>query len=137
MSRSGYSCELDNWDLIRYRGAVTSAIKGKRGQAFLKELLATLDAMPEKKLIRGDLATPQGEVCALGSVAVARGLNVAELDSENHKSMADALGINEKLVAEIEFINDDDFTYCQLTDEDRFIYVRRWVVKNIRSEAVA
>lgn len=57
MSRSGYSDDYDgdNWDLIRWRGAVTSAIRGKRGQAFLREALAALDAMPEKQLIAGDL----------------------------------------------------------------------------------
>ena len=38
MSRSGYSDDLDNWDLIRWRGQVSSAIRGKRGQGFLREL---------------------------------------------------------------------------------------------------
>ncbi|ENQ7660184.1 hypothetical protein ACEQOL_006537 [Pseudomonas aeruginosa] len=38
MSRSGYCDDLDNWSLICWRGAVSSAIKGKRGQAFLIEL---------------------------------------------------------------------------------------------------
>lgn len=33
MSRSGYSEDLDMWDLIRWRGAVKSALRGKRGQA--------------------------------------------------------------------------------------------------------
>jgi hypothetical protein len=46
MSRSGYSDDHSEWDLIRWRGAVASAIRGKRGQAFLRELLVALDAMP-------------------------------------------------------------------------------------------
>jgi len=56
MSRSGYSddCE-DNWSWICWRGAVKSAIRGKRGQAFLRETLAALDALPERKLIAKDL----------------------------------------------------------------------------------
>jgi hypothetical protein len=37
MSRSGYSDDLENWSLIRWRGAVASAIRGRRGQAFLRE----------------------------------------------------------------------------------------------------
>jgi hypothetical protein len=47
MSRSQYidDCD-DNWQLIRWRGMVASAIRGKRGQQFLKDLLAALDAMP-------------------------------------------------------------------------------------------
>lgn len=56
MSRHGYtdSCD-DNFALIRWRGAAKSAIRGKRGQAFLRELLAALDAMPEKRLIAREL----------------------------------------------------------------------------------
>lgn len=46
MSRSGYSDDIDNWDLIKWRGQVASAIRGKRGQLFLRELLAALDALP-------------------------------------------------------------------------------------------
>lgn len=44
MSRSGYNDDCDGWALIRWRGAVNSAINGKRGQAFLRELVAALDA---------------------------------------------------------------------------------------------
>lgn len=57
MSRSGYSEDWDgeNWTFIRWRGAVKSALRGKRGQAFLREALAALDAMPEKRLITHDL----------------------------------------------------------------------------------
>jgi hypothetical protein len=65
VSRSGYSDGCEGWDLIRWRGAVESAIRGKRGQAFLKELLAALDALPEKKLVANELVTLQGQVCIL------------------------------------------------------------------------
>ncbi|KGC50992.1 hypothetical protein DO66_5867 [Burkholderia pseudomallei] len=36
MSRSGYSDDCGGWSLIRWRGAVNSAIKGARGQKFLR-----------------------------------------------------------------------------------------------------
>lgn len=37
MSRSGYTDDCDDqWALIRWRGAVNSAIKGKRGQQALR-----------------------------------------------------------------------------------------------------
>ena len=50
MSRHGYSDDCDNeWRAIMWSGAVKSAIKGKRGQAFLKELLAALDALEKEK----------------------------------------------------------------------------------------
>ena len=55
MSRSGYSDDLETWQLIKWRGQVMSAIRGKRGQKFLRELLAALDAMPKKILITEDL----------------------------------------------------------------------------------
>ena len=45
MSRSGYSDDLEPWDLIRWRGAVNSAIKGKRGRALLQKMADALDAL--------------------------------------------------------------------------------------------
>ena len=69
MSRSGYIDDFDDqWSLICWRGAVKSAIRGKRGQSFLRELRDALDAMPIKKLISDDLVR-DGEVCAIGAVA--------------------------------------------------------------------
>jgi hypothetical protein len=67
MSRSGYSDDCDQWDMIRWRGAVASSIRGARGQAFLKEMLAALDALPEPKLIAEELES-DGAVCAIGAV---------------------------------------------------------------------
>jgi hypothetical protein len=46
---------MTNGACIRWQGVVKSAIRGKKGQAFLKELLSALDAMPEKKLIAEEL----------------------------------------------------------------------------------
>jgi hypothetical protein len=92
MSRSGYTeCSEDHearWQQIRWRGAVHAAIFGKRGQAFLKELLAALDALPEKKLIAHQLVDLSGNVCALGAVAKARGLDVSNLDPQNQYAVA-------------------------------------------------
>lgn len=51
MSRSGYHDDLDTLELGRWRGRVASAIRGKRGQKLLRDLLAALDAMPEKRLV--------------------------------------------------------------------------------------
>jgi hypothetical protein len=53
MSRSGYTedCE-DVLAIGRYKAILRSTMRGKKGQAFLKELLAALDSMPEKRLIR-------------------------------------------------------------------------------------
>lgn len=60
MSRSGYNndygdYDYDQWAAIRWSGAVKSAMRGKRGQQFLKDILAAMDAMPEKRLVRNVL----------------------------------------------------------------------------------
>lgn len=61
MSRSGYIDDYDddNGSLAMYRGQVASAMRGKRGQAFLRGLLSALDEMPEKRLIAGHLVVPE------------------------------------------------------------------------------
>jgi hypothetical protein len=43
--------DIDQWASIRWRGAVKSAASGSRGQAFFRDLITALDAMPEKTLI--------------------------------------------------------------------------------------
>jgi hypothetical protein len=93
MSRSGYSEDCDNdWGLICWRGAVASAIKGKRGQEFLYEMLHALAALPERKLIANDLEA-EGSVCALGAVGKARGISMKGLDPEDREKIAEVFGI--------------------------------------------
>lgn len=140
MSRSGYSDDCGGWELIRYRGAVASAIRGKRGQEFLRELLAALDALPEKKLI-ADALQADGAYCALGSVAHARGLppetlsrlSDAMYDADAY-TIADEFGINEKLAREIMFMN-DEYGYGDgrdgSRDELRFRQFRDWVEEQL------
>ena len=134
MSRSGYSESWDcnSWELIRWRGAVNSAIKGKRGQAFLRELLDALDSMPEKKLIADELVTPTGEVCALGRVAQVRGLDVAGVEPDDSEKVAKAFGISNALACEIAFHN-DEYWWGQAADdpEARWRSVRAWVERHI------
>lgn len=133
MSRAEYSDDIDDlWQLIRWRGAVTSAFRGKRGQAFLRELLAALDAMPNKRLIRGELVEG-GEVCALGAVAVARGINVEDVDPEDHKEVAATLGIADAMAREIMYENDEYFGFS-LDPEVRWGRMREWVAAQIREK---
>jgi hypothetical protein len=90
MSRSGYTDDgdFDNWAMIRWRGAVTKAINGKRGQAFLKEMLACPDAMLVKKLVHGELETKDGAVCALGSIGKSRGIDMSSIDPHDRDTVA-------------------------------------------------
>jgi hypothetical protein len=136
MSRSGYTDAVDDhWQLIRWRGAVKSALRGKRGQAFLREMLAALDAMPAKQLIQNELELPHGPVCAIGRVGRARGVDMSTIDPEDYEQIAELFGVSRALVQEIEHINDDDFCYRKETPEQRFERVRQWVVKQLERKA--
>ena len=117
-----------------YRGAVAQAIRGRRGQAFLREMLASMDSLPERKLIAGELQDKSGAVCAIGSVGASRGLDMSHLNyCENSEAVASFFGIARSLAAEIEFINDDDFHFSTSeTAERRFERVWKWVEENIK-----
>jgi hypothetical protein len=93
MSRSGYSDDNDdNWSLICWRGAVNSALRGKRGQAFLTELATALDAMPVKRLVTEQLQA-DGDFCTLGVVGQSRGLDMTVIDPDDAEAVADRFGI--------------------------------------------
>lgn len=127
MSRSGYveECE-DQLRYGRWRAQVKSAIKGSRGQAFLRELAAAMDAMPEKVLIAGELINDEGDCCAIGVVCKARGLDVSKTDPEEPEQVAGLVGIARPMAAEIEFENDEG-TWGSETPEARWKRMRKWV----------
>lgn len=127
MSRSGYIDDIDQWDLIKWRGAVASAIRGKRGQAFLLEMWKAMNALPDRALIAGELEV-DGAVCAIGSVGKARQLDMSKLDPEDHESIAAAFGIPHSLACEIMFEN-DEARYG--SPADRFAYMKKWIEKNL------
>lgn len=126
MSRSGYSddCDID-WNWICWRGAVASAIRGKRGQQFLREMLAAMDALPEKELIANDLEA-DGAVCAIGTVGKARGIDMSGLDPEDREKIAGIFGVARALVAETVFVNDEGGKHDE-TPAARFLRVRHWI----------
>lgn len=119
MSRHGY-IESDGDDPLaegRWRGAVRSALRGKRGQAFFRELIEALDAMPEKALAPRSF-TRDGEVCALGAVALKRGIDVSEFelppededswdDEINHDALGEKFGVASVMVREVMYENDE------------------------------
>ena len=157
MSRSGYSEDSDDqWELIMYRGRVASAIRGKRGQAFLLEALAALDAMPEKKLIAKSLKIEDGAMCVLGAVGQRRGFDAEKMKHLDQQFefgaqdyVASQFGIAEVMVREIVWENDDgshdkwimdeNQKWCRLceTPEQRFARVRSWIVSKVRPVPIA
>jgi len=136
MSRSDYSDDVDyQWAYICWRGAVAKAISGKRGQAFLKEMLQALDAMPEHRLIDGALID-KGNVCAIGAVGKSRSVEMSGLDPEDVYTIAETFGVSQALVREIYFMNDEGAVYNE-TPEQRYQRMRRWVSSLIRTAAEA
>ncbi|MEX6663209.1 hypothetical protein [Pseudomonas sp. W2-17] len=130
MSRSGYSDDCENWSLICWRGAVTSALKGKRGQAFLLELRDAMDAMPEKRLV-ADVLEADGQFCTIGVLGAKRGINMETLDPDDREGVAEAFGIAPALAAEIVFMNDEGSWNAE-TPEQRWVRMREWVESNIQ-----
>lgn len=135
MSRSGYTDDCDGPELALYRGAVRSAINGKRGQSLLRELLAALDAMPVKTLVPNEFEA-SGEFCALGVVGHARGMDMTGFDGYTPKWIALQFGIAKALAAEIMYENDDDWRRDE-TPEARWMRMRSWVASRIKVVAPA
>jgi hypothetical protein len=131
MSRSGYSDDCDGWELIRWRGAVESAIRGKRGQALLIELRDALDAMPEKGLIAYELVDAAGAFCTLGVIGNAKGLPLSGIDPEDSDQVAKLFDIAPAMAKEIVFEN-DEACWRDETPQQRWDRMRQWVEINIR-----
>lgn len=120
MSRSGYSDDCDDpLAFGRWRAQVKSAIRGKRGQSFLRELAAALDAMEVKELIAEELINDEGQCCTIGVVCKARGMDVSNLDYECPEIVGAAVGIARQLAAEIEYENDEIGSRMEKVTEER------------------
>jgi hypothetical protein len=117
MSRSGYSDDYDEDGTGGlWRGAVMRSIRGKRGQAALKELAKAMDAMPKKTLAAESLMTENGEFCTLGVLGKARGLNMDPLDPDDWDAVARAFNIAPAMVREIVYENDEVIEKYDLVD---------------------
>jgi len=138
MSRSGYGdydCDYPEIMAKNWRGAVLSAMRGRRGQAFLKELDEALSAMPVKRLIKDALVKEadlihEGEVCALGALGKARGIDMSEIDPEDYEMVARAFGIAPAMAQEIMWMNDE--RYYAATPEKRYADMQAWIKENIK-----
>ena len=130
MSRSNYSEDGDNWACIRWSGAVKSAMRGQRGQSFLKELLAAMDAMENKELIADELEF-NGQFCALGVVGNKRGIDMSEIDPEDEREVSKAFGIARAMAHEIAYMNDEGVWWCEESPRHRWARMREWVEEQI------
>jgi len=144
---------------------VANAIRGRRGQAFLRELRDALDALPDKRLVADQFVAPYDEEgggacvpCALGAVALARGFDheaierlECDAESQDHDSIACTFGISQTLVREIEDENDEGVNPRWAYDEKlqrwgkppdgydvdaaRWRWMRRWAEERIEEKA--
>lgn len=140
MSRSGYTEYFDGgqeeiWAHIRWRGQVTSAIRGKRGQQFFRDLVAALDAMPDKRLIAGELEQ-DGCVCAIGSVGKMRGVDMSGLDPDDAETVADTFDIAHQLAREVVWENDEGGWWKE-TPERRWSRMRAWAERQITARTTS
>jgi hypothetical protein len=133
VSRSDYSDDLDNWELIKWRGRVASALRGRRGRRLLSDFVAALDAMPRKELIAEDLVR-DGEVCALGAVGMARGVALEGVDPYDHDELGRLFDIAPCLAQEIEYLNDEAASYDE-TPEHRWGRMRAWAATALETIA--
>ena len=136
MNRSGYDeyCD-DTWLVIRWRGAVNSALKGKRGQAALKDLISALDAMTVKELHPGVFAIEPGHYCALGILGTHRGkdmtvFNPGEDDDVDFDRVCETLNVSNAFVREVMYINDQN----QLSPAMRWQMVRDWAMRYVQND---
>ena len=145
MSRHAYSDECDEDVSNLWAGAVRQALSGRRGQTFLNEMLAALDALPEKRLINRYMGSGDN-VCAISTVAAKRGVDLSDIDewivaAENDedeigedvfRAVSKRLGIAPAMAAEIMYVNDEAGPHDE-TDEQRWARMRRWIVRQIRT----
>jgi len=141
MSRSGYSDDCEN--LALWRRAVENAIKGKRGQAILKEMEAALLSLPQKRLTAYEVANPgTGDVCAIGAVALKRRLDkgmdrlkaLEEIDKVYPEGceadeFMEEFDVAGALLREITYINDESQRHD--SPEKRYEKMLEWVRENI------
>ena len=131
MSRSGYSDSIN--DVLaagRWRAQVKSAISGKRGQSFLRELASAMDAMPVKELIKHELIDEDGSCCAIGVVCKSRGVDFASIDVSDNWAVGELVGIAHQMAAEIEYLNDECCERYE-TPKECWLRMRKWVQAKI------
>lgn len=152
MSRFTYDGDGDlPWEM--WARTMQNAVQGKRGQAILRELREALLALPQQRLIEGQIVDG-GEVCALGCLAryrletngvLERGgrepirsygeferFYRGEIDGGTCADAARAWGITFALAWRLAYANDEE-GYGRETPEERWSRMLRWVESQIHS----
>ena len=141
-------CDSDDYDWEPWMegqaaGAIRSAIRGRRGQRLLRDLIAGLNALPEPELAAGSLEDPEtGCVCALGAVRLQRGPEAVPLRFDpsdpdiDWRELAEPFDISETLAHAVVAQNEYG---SRRNDEQsrrrRWLSVRAWAVGNLITPA--
>jgi hypothetical protein len=137
-------CNSDDYDYEPWMegqaaGALKSAIRGRRGQQLLRDLIAGLDALPVPELAAGSLEDPEtGCVCALGAVRLQRGADTVQLwfdpadPDVDWRNLAEPFNISETLahavVSQNEYVTEKNDEYSR---RSRWKSVRAWAVSHL------
>lgn len=144
MSRFSYDGDWEPypnaWAL--WERTVRNALHGRKGRAVLAELRAALLALPAPRVAEGYGMTEEGEVCALGALALhrhrqGRFLPAADeeslrgrleaVDSEGEsRALGTQMGIGAALAFGIALENDDGGPHRE-TPEERHARILRWI----------
>lgn len=127
----------------RWQGRRKAVLNGRPAQTHFRELEAALLALPEKQLIASAICDESGAVCALGAVAVYRGMPRDALHEEwlNYEEEQgsewgaayfgqDKFGMTGTLAWIIAEQNDEGFG--QRSPEGRYEAMLEWVRDRIR-----
>jgi hypothetical protein len=132
MSRISYSDEEDypgQFEL--WQANCRRSIAGKQGQEELRELHAALIALPDKRLVHGELVSEDGEeVCAIGAYARRKGLDLSKFDPED---ASDEVGITAGMPALVAWkvVEMNDVELSHVTPEKRYERMLSWVEKQL------
>jgi hypothetical protein len=137
-------CDSDDYDYEPWMegqaaGALRSAIRGRRGQQLLHDLIAGLDALPVQELAAGALEDPgTGCVCALGAVRLQRGADAVPLRFDptdpdaDWRDLAEPFDISETLANAVVSQNECcDKNNDEYSRRQRWQSVRDWAVRNL------
>lgn len=138
MSRLYYENDCDYIEGLQH-GWLSSAIRGRRGQAFLRELVAALDALPAPELSCGALEDAQtGCCCAFGAVRRLRGPENVKLDFHPDEEeiaptyLAEPFGVSETLAWAVVQANEEiDEQNTEPARRRRWARVRAWAVLHL------
>jgi hypothetical protein len=134
-----YDDDLDYFQEGLIAGALRSAIRGKRGQQFLRDLVQALDALPSPELAAGALEDEKtGCCCAFGAVRRFRGADAVPLwfhpmeEDMTPDNLAEPFNVSKTLAWAVVQANEDGMIG---NDESkrrlRWKQVRDWAVRRL------